>query len=698
MISPPAYGHDRRRRLTTEERQLLYARSNGLCEDCGKELGADWHGAHMVAYALGGATQLEALRAQCPSCNLSFGANTMEQVEGFRPRLWQHLAFPKILHCLWESGSATLHAAPGAGKTLFAAAVFRHLYDHGAVRRLVIFVPNTNLVDQTVKAYGTLGVHLDGRPRDSTIEHPDTVGLVICYQSLSEGATEAHIARMRASDTLVVFDEVHHLAEQEHSAWGRYVESMVGDIAKGPPVNAALILNMTGTLFRSARSQRIKTVRYRRIDEDTLEAEADFSVETAELVGTELRAPDLYVYGARATLVDLEEEEVIEGEIADLGVRQRSAVAREMFRSRPWLRAYCAEGMRLLKSQLETVHHEVPLKLLHVADDQAAAGIACDIYNELAGHDIAVPVYTDEPGSARRLQRVRKDPRSRVIVTCQMVTEGFDCHDLSVLVHATRKTALLFVAQVMARVMRVTGYERAAGMMLPAQILIPDSPLLREVYASAIARAKRFVTDDKTQRCHKGHSRVTCTCQAPAAGCICGSQPAPPGLRRYDVLAVDDPRLDGATVLGHEDGHVPALELDHYIRECNALVIPEPFAPRVAVLARRGAPAFRKYSKPEQEPDAEPVSANPRDLSDTYRARISKAAGFMEKHIGHEARFRSVGEFQGKINDAGGIPQGGRPGASLREIAAASDWACQQISQHCEDRGEPVPVWARGSK
>jgi len=687
------YGRDRRRRLPTEENRLLYARANGLCQDCGAPLGADWHGAHMAAYSLGGATQLSEMRAQCPKCNLGFGANTMEQVEGFRPREWQQLAFERILKRLWQTGSATLHAAPGAGKTLFAAVVFHHLYEQGFVNRIVIFVPNSNLVTQTVKAYAKVGIHLDGKPRDGVIEHPDTVGLVVCYQSLSDAAVESHITRMLSSNTLVVFDEVHHLAERQHSTWGRYAEAMVGRVTDGAPENATAVLNMTGTLFRSSKSQRISTVRYKRISEDRLEADPDWSVPTAELVGTELRSPDLYVYGGKATLVDLENEEVIEGEIVDLSQRQRSVVAREMFRSRHWLRGYCREGLRLLTSQLETVNREIPLKLLHVADDQRAAKIAADIYNELAEHKIAVPVYTDEPGSAKRLEQVRDDEHPRVIVTCQMVTEGFDCADLSVLVHATTKAALLFVAQVMARVMRVTDYERAAGMMLPAQILISDNPVLRDVYAAAVSAAKQIV--EEHERCHNLHLRTLCPCLYPDGPCVCIPGPPPPPLKRYDVLSLDDPRLDGATVLGHDDGHVTTPELNHYIRECKTLMIPEPYAPRVAVLARRGAPVFRKYSEPEtSEPEAEPAS--PRDLSDTYRARLQKAAGFMEKHIGHDGTFSSVGQFQMKVNSAGKIPAGGRDLASIRQLSAASAWACEQVRDHCSLHDEQVPLWAQG--
>ena len=331
----------------------------------------------------------------------------------------------------------------------------------------------------------------------------------------------------------------------------------------------------------------------------------DFSITTAELVGLELRSPDLYVYGGRAKLVDLREEKVIEGEVVDLSQPQRNAVGRKRYKSKDWLRGYCSEGLRLLTAQLEAVSRQVPLKLLHVAQDQDSARIAADLYNELAGYDIAVLVITDHPGSAKRLKQVRKDGRPKVIVTCQMVTEGFDCHELAVLVHATTKAASLFIAQVIARIMRITDHERAVGMMLPAMTLIPDDPDLRKVYASVVAAAVPHQVDDG-QRCHKDH--FGCPCAYPADDCTCRIGPPPP-LRRYDVLEIEDPRLDGATVLGHEDGDVTVTELGYYIPECGKLGIPESYAPRVAVIARRGAPGFTKYSKPKAEgPTSRPAS------------------------------------------------------------------------------------------
>lgn len=279
-----------------------------------------------------------------------------------------------------------------------------------------------------------------------------------------------------------------------------------------------------------------------------------------------------------------------------------------------------------------------------------------------------------------------------------MVTEGFDCPDLCVLVHATRKAALLFVAQVMARVMRLTDHERASGLMLPAQVLIPDSPVLKDVYATAIAAAGQVVHEDKVERCHRDHPRTKCPCLFPQSECLCSIYDPAPQLRRYDVLAVDDPRLDGATVLGQADGHVPVLELNHYIEECRRLVIPEPFAPKIAVLVRRsgGGANFATYGRTATAAPPETQPASPRDLSDTYRTRLKKAAGFMEKHIGHDKNFRTVAEFQGKVNDAAGIPKGGRDLATVRQLSTGSSWACACVRRHCAAHGEQVPDWAEG--
>jgi len=485
------YGRDRRRRLSKEELLEQYTRAGGLCQNCGTELGANWHSAHLAAWANGGSTSQT--QAWCANCNLRLGARDVEQVADVQLRQWQSQAFGPIYRRLWETGSATLHAAPGAGKTLFTGAIFRHGFDLGLFNRLLVVVPNVNLVDQWVESLGTrMRIHLDNAPSRGVVEHSETVGAVVCYQSLPNSAA-AHAVRMGRTQTLVVFDEVHHVAD--NASWGQAVVTMVGDIANGAPENAAAVLNMTGTLFRSSKNKRISTVRYSRVEENKLQAVPDWSVPTSSLIGFELRSPDLYVYGGRAKVVDLESESIVDAEIADLGARERKAAMRQAFKNPAWLKGYCYEALRLLKNHLLAVNREVPLKLLFVADGQQEAKLAADIINRIMKRDFARLVISDEPDALRTLKRAARETEPCAIVAVQMVTEGFDCPEVSTIAHASRKAAQLFVAQEMARAMRLTDYERAVRTMLPAQILIPDDPVLKEAFAAALGSALHMVED-----------------------------------------------------------------------------------------------------------------------------------------------------------------------------------------------------------
>lgn len=55
--------------------------------------------------------------------------------------MWQAEALPTILHRLDTTGTATLHAAPGAGKTAFAGMVFHVLREADLLAGLVVVVP-----------------------------------------------------------------------------------------------------------------------------------------------------------------------------------------------------------------------------------------------------------------------------------------------------------------------------------------------------------------------------------------------------------------------------------------------------------------------------------------------------------------------------------------------------------------------------
>ena len=679
------FGHDRRRRLSLAEAGELFARAGGICQRCGAPLGVDWHQAHLLAYANGGATTLTQMQAWCRTCNLRQGAQDASYASLPTPREWQAQAMDVVLERLWQTGSATVHAAPGAGKTLFAGLVFRRLAASGLVGRMVVVVPNRALQRQWAEALSTLRIHLDWQPRDGFLQHPHTVGTVVSYQGLSNSAT-GQIQQMNAASTLLVLDEVHHVGDQK--AWGHAVSRIVGSVESAEGVHPAGVLNMTGTLFRSSGAQKIGTVRYDRVIDDKgvekFQAVADFSVPASVLIGVELRRPDLYAYEGRVELVDVRAETVIAGEIADLEAgSQVSTAIRKGFMERPLVHAFAREAIKLLSQQLSTIDNREPLKMLWVAEDQAAAKLAAEEINKAAGRDFARLVISDQKDALDVLRAAAREPKPCAIVAVRMVTEGFDCPQVSVIAYASATTAVLFLAQTMARAMRVTGTERSDRMLLPAQILIPNNTSLRAAFAEALVGHFHIleVPDEESQDRSDERDGTGGALRMP----------------RYQLADMSTLDLYSATVLGESDGTVMAPELEAAIAICLELSIPEPYAPRVAVASRKLGARLPLYTQ------AQPVSvglqvrpADPRTLNKARRARITSVTGWMKHHLEHDARFDGIAAFQGQANSAAGLKVGGRDLATPEQLAHVEDWMLTRIREHCDTNGCALPAAARG--
>nr|WP_281283132.1 DEAD/DEAH box helicase family protein [Kutzneria buriramensis] len=625
--SCPPHGHCDRPRLSTAEREDLFRRAAGRCQVCETVLPGDFATTYLGQWVDAADADRPAARARCVPCALRLAPCQLPQIGALRPRQWQAQALPTILHRIYTAGTATLHAAPGAGKTAFAGMVFHVLREADLLTRLLVVVPNRALLRQWRNALRELGVALDARPQDGVVEHADADGIVVTYQALAkeQGTAARHAAWAAQHPTLVVLDEVHHLAE--NAAWGTTAVQRMVRPALGDPLARPAVLNATGTLFRSSNKQRISTVRYDKVTTDSgelLQAVADFSVPTATLIGVELRSPDLYAYGSHARLVDLRQEEVIDADIADLTCEQRSAVVRNAYTSAPWISGFASEAVRLLRNQQLAIGLDEPLKLLFIAADVAAARMARDALNEVTGQDdFARLVVSDEPDALQVLHWAARERQPCAIVAIRMVTEGFDCPQVATIAYVTNILARVHVAQMMARAMRITATERAHGRMLPAAILIPDDPELRKAFASALASAMHEVELP----------------EAPGQPGI-GPGTGQPRLPRYQLLDLSDRRLRSATVLTQPDGEVLADELACYVCQCREVGIPETYAPRVAVVSRRHQAAAVTLLRP----------ADPRGLAS--RARIAALTDWMGGHLGRDPA----------LQHAGAVPDGCRTG------------------------------------
>lgn len=663
-------------RLTLRQREVLYAAANGRCQQCGDPLGDAWKAAHLVSLQLAGPRPNGEFEPWCVACSSEMGADGAIAIDGFALREWQEQALEAGLERMWRQGSATIHAAPGAGKTRFTGAVFLRMRAAGWIERLVVVVPNSALRGQWRESMGDMGIHLDDEPRDGWHEHRDTDGAVVTYHSLPNSA-QAQRIELERRPTLVVLDEVHHAGDK--ATWGRAVTDMVGDV--DGEVLAAGVLNLTGTLFRSTGSKRISTVRYRRSEEDATKFEAieDFSIRTAQLVPQYLRPPNVYTYGTEVRLLDTSTAEIVEGDIADLDAQQKSAVLRESWSSDEWVDGFAKEALRLLQLQQEVVGRKEPLKLLYVAANQSAARRAADAFNRLTNSNFARLVISDEPSANHVLQHAAHENTSLAIVSVRMVTEGFDCPAISTIAYASNVIADLTIAQTMARAMRITGSEREIGKVLPAQVLIPDHTRLKASFTQAlVGRMHLIEADDEAT----GRERD-------------GSVGNAPQLPRYQVVDLTEPVLHGATVVGAPDGEVLADELEDWNVQLAARGVPLTYTPNIIVAARQVPQFPRIYSAPETDeasPETTTKPADPRTLNKAHRKRLTTLTNWMAHHLEHDDRWANMGWFQNEANDAAGIPRGGRDQASATELAAAQAWVTEKILQHCELAGCAPPA------
>ena len=242
-------------RVSQGRRWQLFSRSCGSCERCGAPITRDnFHAAHLRAASHGGPPEIENLEAWCVSCNLTNG-NCDVFVEPVSLREWQQDALDRVLEPLTMQRLSTVMAAPGAGKTLFAAAVFAKGLRAGLWNRMLVLVPRAPLVKQWQRAllpHISLDTH--GHARRSGREFDQMDGVCNTYQALLQPRVlDAHRDTLLKCATLVVLDEVHHLGQPIRTdgqgggtAWAKAIRDLVGDEATRLE---ARVLNLSGTLF-----------------------------------------------------------------------------------------------------------------------------------------------------------------------------------------------------------------------------------------------------------------------------------------------------------------------------------------------------------------------------------------------------------------------------------------------------------------
>lgn len=685
-------------------RELIYNRSGGRCQrqGCDRQIELEtFHLAHLRAHSNGGPLHEDNAEAWCQPCNYAQGSRDAGDSR-VTPRTWQLQALDRVLSAITRGGAATVSAAPGAGKTVFAGLVFEALRELGIVDRMVVLAPRRTLVGQWAEKL-TAQRHIELKPH-SAIERRGQHGVVVTYQSLANpDALEVHQAQADRARTLLVLDEVHHVGDRQRGelpAWANNVARLAGNVA-AHDLHVAAVLNLSGTLWRSAQDERISTVLYRTLDDNRLLSLVDFEVTVEELVGRgELRPIDLYRLGAQVRLSDYQSLETVTGDLSDLDEQPARAVMASLSSMGQWRTAFVSSVLNRLEAAHKALngHH---VKALIVAHRQEAAAEFRDEVNRQMQERGLLPfaeiAVSDEPDAQQTLETFRRQKKVGVLCTVDMAGEGYDCPDIAVIGWASNKLTSLYVRQVTARAMRVADVERNLGYVIPAAVVIPDIQELVDQLVSYLAPYTHEVlvpTQEELER-RRGEEPIQQTGTAP--------------MLAFPRYVLEDARPDDTetVTIALPDGSREDVDADAARRlalQLERFKVPAIFTPRI-IAASKATVSDLLAASPFERPGSdvtmlERLATGVQVVADAGVSRsssIEEQAGMLQRQIDGWARWwqmqgdSSAAFFNRTVNDQAGIRDGKRPSASVEQLTKARDIARRLIMSYCERTGVKPP-------
>ena len=382
-------------------------------------------------------------------------------------RRWQKAALERLA----AAGAAGQQdflavATPGAGKTTFALTAMRGALAATTARRVVVVVPTAHLKQQWSEAAARFDIHLDPAYGASDGRLPaDMHGIVTTYQQV---AASARAIKPIATNAFVVFDEVHHAADDK--AWGDAIR-----LAFEP---AARRLSLSGTPFRSDDNP-IPFVRY---DDGVAAPDVEYGYGDAIADGGVVRPvyfPRLDGHMEWTAPDGNVRSHTFDDPLAAAASNQRLRTALSL--DGEWL----PHVITLANDRLARIRKHAPNAggLVIAVDQEHARGIASLLTRQLGTRPVVAT--SDDPDASRHIASFARTTQPW-LVAVRMVSEGVDIPRLRVGVFATTTTTELFFRQAVGRLVRWTAGEPTQ----PAFLFIPDDPRLR-VRAATIAEQRR---------------------------------------------------------------------------------------------------------------------------------------------------------------------------------------------------------------
>lgn len=434
-----------RRRFRKAERSAIYRADGGRCSKCGSELGLGWHADHVAPWSKGGATDVINGQALCATCNLKKGVRMSDflfrifaAAWSYRPREWQTAAFEKYIGDLKKFW--LLNATPRAGKMPFGVAVAKFLISTGRITRVIIVVPTTQLKIDWAKKMAEAGIQIDPNFDTSLHLNRDFCGVVICYATVLSSMPD--MRKLCASGkTLVIFDEIHHLAEK--AGWGDAALAAFED-------TAAHVMGTTGTAFR--REGKMAFVKFNEVT-GKLETDFDYPYRQA-LHDKVVRAIHFPMWEAAGIFRYIQNGEELETDFSEDRSPEEWNKA---------LRLAVDPTSGFLRDMVRQANAQLHSKILRGGGDREACGIFFGntiegleyiqrkIFDPMDVKSMVIHSKKDDPGTD--LETVRNDPSIEWVIAADMLTEGIEVNRARVGVWGKASTSQLKGNQAKGRIL-----------------------------------------------------------------------------------------------------------------------------------------------------------------------------------------------------------------------------------------------------
>ena len=480
------------RAFNRAQRRALWLFAGGCCEECGVNLKADFHADHVIPWSKKGATDVINGRALCAKCNLSKGGKSMTTN---RSRYkWQEEALKAWLEKRRVADDFLLSACPGAGKTRFAMRGARQMLDDGSIERVVAVTPSRNLCRSWKDGAVREGVEiaedwLDDREGVTLMRGMS--GFVITYQGLTARSVEVLRKFCSRYRTLVIFDEPHHLTEDDE------IEQTWGPRASNAFAPSRFRLLTTGTPWRTDQS----SIPWTCYDEDGF-VKMDFQYTYRDGVRDGVVRPVYFHYedsdNCRYAVGD---DEIVFTSLLDVPESETGRTLATIFRPfDDWTTRILDRAIEKL-NWIRAEEHSNAAGLVVCRDTREASKVRSLIAERIGSDHVALAI-SDDGGNAV-IEQFRENSQ-KIIVAVQMVAEGTDIPRIRVGVYLTPRRTELTWHQLIGRTNRTTDAEE--DQVFTAHWFIPKLPIFCK-YAQSYEDDVRIALKDreaKEEREEKG--------------------------------------------------------------------------------------------------------------------------------------------------------------------------------------------------